>query len=716
MGVVFRATQLALGRPVALKLIAAAYATDVAFRERFKREWETAAAIDHPNVIPLYEAGEADHHLFIAMRWVEGRDLSYLLHCERQLAPDRAVRIISQVGAALDAAHARGLVHRDVKPANVLVAAEDHVYLTDFGLSKGPEASRMTKTGLFVGSVDYAAPEQVRGEATTARTDVYALGAMLYQVLTGAVPFDRPTDVAKMYAHITEPPPVVSALRRDAAAFDAIVLKAMAKEPAERFASAGALARAATAALAPPSSALNWTTVAGSHPAVPAPPPSASSRGVASHLGATRNSPEHRPLGDATHSAAVPAGSAPSWAAAPADGIPSRAEQATPAGAVTPTGGVSAPAAVAAPQPPAHEPAAAPERSDPAPQRLGSVWSAPPQGSGRRWPNLLLGAALPLVLVIGIVVAVFAAAGGEDEAEPPKPTVVPQATVAVQPARAAATIQVGEGPDGVAVSDGRVFVANQRGGTLSVVDPNTNEPAGEPIPAGTRPDGVVAGKGVVWVGAAGSDAVERFETQGEPVRTANVDVGNRPEALSLGKQLVWVANFNDGTVHRVDRATPSVVGGPIGVGRKPAGIFVGRFVWVTNSADDTVTRIDPSTAEVVGGAISVGDHPRGVIETAGAAWIANAGDDTVTRLDRKTGEPLGDPIRVGRDPRQLAFGFGSVWVTNNDDNSVTRIDAETGRVIGAPIPVGEKPLGIAAGAGAIWVANHESDTVTRIEP
>ena len=683
MGVVFRATQLTLGRPVALKLIATAYASDIAFRERFKREWEIAAAIDHPNVIPLYEAGEANDHLFIAMRWVEGRDLSYLLHYERQLAPDRAVRIISQIAAALDAAHNRGLVHRDVKPANVLVAAEDHVYLTDFGLSRDAGASRMTKTGLFVGSVDYAAPEQVRGEATSARTDVYALGAMLYQVLTGAVPFDRPTEVAKMYAHITEPPPAVTALRPDVpAAFDAIVARAMAKDASERFASAGELARAAQAILAPPAAAQSWAappssvpgwaTVAGSLPAVP-PPPAPTPTPVPT--------PTPAPVPVAPQpsiSAAVPVGSALSWAAAPANGTP-RAEEATSAGEVTPTGGVAAPA-------------------------------------DRRRLRLALGVALPIVLLAGVAFALLTAlGGGEAEVAPPEPTVVAEATV--QPSRAVATIEVGEGPDGVAVSDGRVFVANQRDGTLSVLDPATNEPAGEAIPAGARPDGVVAGKGVVWVGAAGSDAVERFESQGEPVRTANVDVGDRPEALSLGKQLLWVANFNSGTVNRVDRATPSLVGGPIGVGRGPAGIFVGRrFVWVTNSKDDTVNRIDPSTAQVVGGAIEVGDHPRGVLETPDAAWIANAGDDTVTRLDRKTGEPLGDPIRVGRNPRHLAFGFDSVWVTNNNDNTVTRIDAKTGRVVGAPITVGEKPLGIATGAGAVWVANHESGTVTRIQP
>src|SRR4051812_23701837 len=250
MGIVYRATQVALGRPVALKLIAANFAGDRSFRERFKREWETAASIDHPNVIPVYEAGEAEEHLFIAMRYVEGLDLANLLAREPELPPDRAVRIISQVASALDAAHARGLVHRDVKPANVLIGAEDHVYLTDFGLTKHASQDALTKTGLFVGSVDYAAPEQIRGEAMDARTDVYSLGCVLYQTLTKRLPYDKPGDVAKMYAHISEPPPVVTEARLDLpAALDAVVAKAMAKEPSDRYASAGELALDAQVAL-----------------------------------------------------------------------------------------------------------------------------------------------------------------------------------------------------------------------------------------------------------------------------------------------------------------------------------------------------------------------------------------------------------------------------------------------------------------------------------
>ena len=631
MGIVYRATQIALGRPVALKLIAANFAGDRSFRERFKREWETAASIDHPNVIPVYEAGEAEEHLFIAMRYVEGLDLANLLAREPELEPERAVRIVSQVASALDAAHAQGLVHRDVKPANVLIGAEEHVYLTDFGLTKHASQDALTKTGLFVGSVDYAAPEQIRGETMDARTDVYSLGCVLFQALTKQIPYDKPGDVAKMYAHISEPPPVITEARPDAPpALDAVIATAMAKEPEDRYQTAGELARAAQAALA------------GEAQAAPKKKRAASSAGKA---------------------------------APPAAG-----------------------------------------------------------GAASRRSRVALGIALPTILVAGLAAAGLAASGvlgGGDDANS-RATAAPQATATARAAttpppeatpaapagqpKAVATIKVGKGPDGVAVSGGHVFVANQQAGTLSVIDPEANEGIGDPIAAGTRPDGVVAGKGVVWLASAGSDAVQRFQAAGEIVPTAKVPVGNRPEAISLGKQLVWVANVNDNTVNRIDRASPAVVGSPIGVGSKPSGIFVGRrFVWVANNGDDTVTRIDPSTAEVVGTPIAVGSKPRGVIETADAAWIANSGDGTITRLDRKTGAVLGT-TKVGRDPRQLAFGQGFVWVTNNDDNTVTRLDPQTGRVVGSPIPVGGRPLGIASGAGGVWVANHADHTITRIQP
>ena len=301
MGIVYRATQVALGRPVALKLIAANFAGDRSFRERFKREWETAASIDHPNVIPVYEAGEAEEHLFIAMRYVEGLDLANLLAREPEFAADRAVRIIAQVASALDAAHARGLVHRDVKPANVLIGAEEHVYLTDFGLTKHASQDALTKTGLFVGSVDYAAPEQIRGEAMDARTDVYSLGCVLYQALTKRLPYDKPADVAKMYAHVSEPPPLVSEARLDGStAFDAVVAKAMAKEPDDRYQSAGDLARAATAALTggsdPSTSAQHKKSRSARNPIVQGSDPAA---GVAADEGGDRDRVAHGPRGRA---------------------------------------------------------------------------------------------------------------------------------------------------------------------------------------------------------------------------------------------------------------------------------------------------------------------------------------------------------------------------------------------------------------------------------
>jgi serine/threonine-protein kinase len=249
MGIVYRATQLSLGRPVAVKLIAPERAGDPGFRERFERESRVAAAIDHPNVIPVYAAGEEGGHLYLVMRYVKGIDLQGLLARERRLPSARVAAIGLQVGAALDAAHAVGLVHRDVKPANVLLSGE-HAYLADFGLSQlvGTD-TRLTSTGQWIGTADFMAPEQFSGEEVDARADVYALGCVLYNALTGETPYPRGTVPATMLAHMHDHPPRPSEVAHGVpAGFDRVIARALAKDPEARYPSAGDVGRAALAA------------------------------------------------------------------------------------------------------------------------------------------------------------------------------------------------------------------------------------------------------------------------------------------------------------------------------------------------------------------------------------------------------------------------------------------------------------------------------------
>jgi serine/threonine protein kinase/CHASE2 domain-containing sensor protein len=253
MGVVYRASQLALGRAVAIKLIAPGRSEDPLFRERFKTESRIAASIEHANVIPVYEAGEDNGLLFIAMRLVDGLDLAQLLDREDFLQPGRAVRTIGQLAGALDAAHARGLVHRDIKPANALITFDEpeHVYLTDFGVAKQLGAGPgVTQVDQWVGTLDYLAPEQIRGEHVGPSADIYALTGVLYHCLTGEVPFPRDTEVAKLWAHINAAPPRASQLRSDLpAALDGVIERGMSKTPRARFATAWHLIQACEEAL-----------------------------------------------------------------------------------------------------------------------------------------------------------------------------------------------------------------------------------------------------------------------------------------------------------------------------------------------------------------------------------------------------------------------------------------------------------------------------------
>jgi serine/threonine protein kinase/Tol biopolymer transport system component len=253
MAVVFRARDERLNRLVALKILAPTLAFDEQFRVRFIAESRAAAAVDDPFIIPVYEAGEADGMLFIAMRFVQGGDLSRVLEREGALPPDRAAGFISPVASALDAAHRAGLVHRDVKPANILVDARedrpDHVYLSDFGVSKAVSSAGLTGPGFFVGTPDYAAPEQIQGRAVDGRADQYALACVAFQLLTGALPFRQGQDQPVLLAHVSTPPPSLTAQRPDLpGAADRVMARAMAKDPEERYAScldfAGALREA----------------------------------------------------------------------------------------------------------------------------------------------------------------------------------------------------------------------------------------------------------------------------------------------------------------------------------------------------------------------------------------------------------------------------------------------------------------------------------------
>jgi hypothetical protein len=298
MGVVYRALDVDLERAVAVKVIAPAFADDDAFRRRFIAESRIAASLDHPNVIPIYRAGEEDGVLFQVMRFVDGEDLRAVLADSGPLDPERAVRILAQVAAALDAAHAGGLVHRDVKPANILLGARDHVYLTDFGLSKRTGTDD-TRTAHLVGTVNYVAPEQIRGQALDARSDVYALGAVLFQMLTGRVPFPADSDEAKMWAHLSEPPPRAGESRPELPrALDDVIATAMSKDREDRYQSAGELAEAAAAALEPPP--------APAPSAPPAPVPSAAPPSAPAAASGALDSPSPRPQPSAPPLRAAP--------------------------------------------------------------------------------------------------------------------------------------------------------------------------------------------------------------------------------------------------------------------------------------------------------------------------------------------------------------------------------------------------------------------------
>jgi serine/threonine protein kinase/DNA-binding beta-propeller fold protein YncE len=661
MGRVYRATQIALDRPVALKVIVPELADDAAFRTRFQRESRLAASIDHPNVIPVYQADTAEGRLFITMRWVQGHDLRKILEEERRLLPERAATITAQLASALDAAHRRGLVHRDVKPANVMVTRhdEEHVYLMDFGLTKrtGSE-SGVTRTGQFVGTPDYISPEQIRGEGADARADVYALGGLLYHVLTGAPPFPRDSDIARIYAHLEDDPPEAS---RQAggipAAVDEVIATAMAKEPEDRYASAAEFGRAAR-------SALTGVTEAPLPSPPPPPPPTKESP-----LPSTQSGP----------------------GSTQAEAGPTRDEPGSTQGDQPPTEIEAPPTRAEGP----HTQADAPSLPTAEVQQPPPAAPATTHKAGARRPRRLALLGLLAVAVVAVIAVVLLMGGGSEP-------------------KVAATVPVEGGPDGIAVAGDEVWVTSAKAGTVTRLSASSNRPSGDPIKVGNNPDEVAVRDGVAWVTNTEDGTVSRI-LGGD---TRDFPVGTAPEGLSLSDRFVWVANGGDDTVSRLDRKTGEPADGrdDVRVGDNPIGVFAGSdTVWVTNSFSGTVSRLDAGSGREKGRPTRVGKNVRNVVEGLGSAWVSSTDENTVTRLNPATGEVVGSPTRVGKRPKGMAVLNDQLWVANEGDNTVTRLD-EDGKVVGSPIRVGRTPVGIAAGAGSLWVTDNASDTVTRIDP
>ena len=278
MSVVYEAENMRLGSTLALKVLAPELATQDVFRSRFLQESRIAASLNHPNVIPIYDMGPCGDLLYIAMRYVSGADLRVVLKTYGHITPDQAVLLVGQAARALDAAHRQGLVHRDVKPGNILIERgeedePDHVYLSDFGITKHAlSQTGLTATGQFVGTIDYIAPEQIQDKPVDARTDIYSLGCVLYECLTGRVPFKKDVDAAVLWAHVGEPPQPPSAVRPDLPrGLDDVVLRALAKDPNDRYGTCREFLGAAQKALA--ASGGRDTTVMQSPTSVLAAPP-----------------------------------------------------------------------------------------------------------------------------------------------------------------------------------------------------------------------------------------------------------------------------------------------------------------------------------------------------------------------------------------------------------------------------------------------------------
>ncbi len=577
MSVVYLAEDLRLKRRVALKLLSPALAADARFRERFLSESELAASIDQANVIPVYAAGEADGSLFIAMRYVEGSDLKALIR-EGPLSEEQAVVLVEQLARGLDAAHERGLVHGDVKPSNVLIDSRGHPYLADFGLTRRlGDATPTAGEASLMGTIDYVAPEQIRGDPVDARADVYSLGCLLFECLTGRQPFARGTEAAVLFAHLEDTPPATGG------PIDAVIAKALAKSPAERYDTCGELADAAREALgiaAPRAerwpiavaglagaivigSVVAFLTLHGSAPPAP--------QGELLRIAPATNRVVGRTVAIGGDPSAIAADARRIWITSLGDDSVWRIDTRSLTSVRIPVAGT--PTGVAT------------------------------SGTSAYVANTLAGG---FYGTPGEVTRIAGEAGA--------------ATDSVQTGQAYA---IASGPSGVwiARANGIARIAS-----VSTFAGKVDRQVAQPCCAnGNASPGIAVGAGAVWML---DDALGRRLWRlapGRPRAVATISLPFMPAAVAASPTAIWVTAQLADEVARIDPSTNRIVD-IIKVGREPLAIAVGvRAVWVANAIDRTVTRIDPATDHVVA-TIRLDSSPQAIATADGSAWVATDAD------------------------------------------------------------------------------------------
>jgi predicted Ser/Thr protein kinase len=581
MGVVYLAEDLRLRRRVALKLLAPRLAEDQAFRKRFLVESELAASLDHPSVVPIYAAGETDEGLFIAMRFVEGSDLKGLLR-GGPLAAERAVRLCAQVADALDFAHERGLVHRDVKPSNVLLDARDHVYLADFGLTRRLAEPGVVEPGLF-GTIDYVAAEQIRGEEVDGRADVYSLGCLLCECLTGEPPFARSTDAAVLFAHLEEEPAAPPGLER-------VIAKALAKEPDARYGTCSELVDAASEALgigeakrdrrplvlAAAGVALLVAALVAFFLARSGGAPAPTGNGLLARIDPSKATVAGS-VRVGTDPTAVAVGRGWAWVATRADSSLWRVDPRTLsltriAANGTPLGGV----AVSSGQ-----------------VYVGNVSVSSFSGGNVTRFDAASGAQVD-VLPIGGPYALAPA---------------PNGIWAVVPAAHDVVLHLGNGAAGTITTPELARVALPNPKPFDAVHFRFEE------------TGVAVGEGGVWVlGDAFDPRLWRIDPERGRIE-ATISLPFAPAAVATGAGAVWVTGQLNDRIVRIDPGLNRIVA-TIPVGREPLAVAVGAgAVWVANTIDRTVVRIDPRTNTIVE-RIAVGMAPKVIAVGDGSVWVA----------------------------------------------------------------------------------------------